>query len=716
MAITPINPNDPSIISGTTNTHDPRWIDWGPDHANPTFNIDDAKMWLPMTVISGLASGYCERAAVVSGGRLATDVEWPETSIAGATTTRANIVSRLANNIALGTMPTAGDPQNMYVAADATYTYPVSSSTSTYMYAMDAMIGTLIGDGGFVQNSAGDTYNGNFATLAQNAAARSVDCGSNINRTITQNAPSYQLQMGISYPAKWAEERKWLLDELRWVGNSNGNKYPAMAPTYVYSYVTGSISRNTTVSVQSANDDTDTIAQLFIASASGTQASKEVSGVYALWASIPNALKQNDVVNIYLDIDTPAGTYDFMEDYNAENDGVCYVSTYTPFDSTKHKYVILTGGTLDITGTTTTLDLVEIDSGGTLIYDTTKGMIASALLLEGGYTLNPKSGTGIPNRLPKLAANVVQNYRAMINDFRNYDTVYSYYTEGSYNIGANIDADTNLYIAGATVTVSGGDGAEPISLGDIYVSNAQVIINSHVDIGGIIIDSGGYVELRGVAMPEGNDRIVVLSGGKLSAKAATSSYSNDIKDLWICGGGSCIIDGSVDSHFTYISGLDVHDNSYLKGIFPSKEICSSSIQTRAQIRHFCTLGLAGGTASSPTTDLSSGWHLFPVNNINTATSNTIYSAADATTAISTYINTDGGLNGLSDRLNGGFVVSGVTTGIEATLTNTTYVSRAAEIYYTAKIKAVNKQAGPTAATNAYPSFRCRQLYTDLPAT
>lgn len=205
-----INPNKPDsiVIDGTTqtNTADPKWIDWGPSYDAPTFDIDDPTMWTPMSVISGLASGFCERAAVVSGGTLANNVVW----VNATTAARAAIVSKCAANIAKGTNPAT--IANMYATADATMSAPIVGNT-TYMKTTDAMITSLIGAGKYVK-ADGTDYTGFSDLITQ--ATDNIPTESALQANIVSNGVGMDGTMYPAYPAEWAKQRKWLLDELKY--------------------------------------------------------------------------------------------------------------------------------------------------------------------------------------------------------------------------------------------------------------------------------------------------------------------------------------------------------------------------------------------------------------------------------------------------------------------------------------------------------------------
>ena len=213
-----INPNIPDtiVVGGLTvpNTADPKWIDGGTAYTDPTFNIDDPTMWLPMTVISGLASGFCERAAVVSSNitGFPTNLTWTLEAPREDAANSAQVV-KVANNIAMH-----GGTATIFTATtNPLMQTPGTAAGSNYMTTFDSAISSLIATGGFkkrVVNGGEVSYTDyTFATLAQDAKARA---GNDISLTPQANGANIKGTMKLAYPAEWAKERKWMLDELKY--------------------------------------------------------------------------------------------------------------------------------------------------------------------------------------------------------------------------------------------------------------------------------------------------------------------------------------------------------------------------------------------------------------------------------------------------------------------------------------------------------------------
>ena len=130
-------------MADNTNTEEDvslKWIDGGPDNPAPEFNLDNPTMWMPMTVMNGLASGFMERAAVVSS----TVTGFPS----GLDITSA---SKVAKNFAAGVPVTS----IFSGTADPIFRAPTSpgASVSNYMVTVDSAICCLISTGGFVNSN-----------------------------------------------------------------------------------------------------------------------------------------------------------------------------------------------------------------------------------------------------------------------------------------------------------------------------------------------------------------------------------------------------------------------------------------------------------------------------------------------------------------------------------------------------------------------------------
>lgn len=210
-----INPN----IDGST--VDPKWIDGGPGNPEPTFDIDNPEFWLPMPVMSGLASGFCERAAIVSGGTVGGKT-WD-----GATSgAKADVVSCLAANLALGVIPSNSAMTNMFSSANTDFMPTRHNATSNYMKGLDNMLTTLISaPGGYVRNVVGGTPSTyTFTTLANDGRSRSVVAGSSAT-SVGSGGGAYTSRFLPALPSVYPIHRKWMLDELKYTATGADTTY-----------------------------------------------------------------------------------------------------------------------------------------------------------------------------------------------------------------------------------------------------------------------------------------------------------------------------------------------------------------------------------------------------------------------------------------------------------------------------------------------------------
>ena len=192
--------------------------------SDTTFNVDDPQFWTPLSVLSGLASGFCERRAVlnstfitgttvVNGVTSNIETVWKQESTdATDVANRAMVVSNFMNNIALGS---TGDT-NIYKTADAQI-HPIGSAAgSNYMTAMDSAIMTVIGDVGKYVSPGATAYT-TFSSLAADAAGSAAHADSAISTPVSGGGTALRKTMANALPVEWAKERKWVLESLRYI-------------------------------------------------------------------------------------------------------------------------------------------------------------------------------------------------------------------------------------------------------------------------------------------------------------------------------------------------------------------------------------------------------------------------------------------------------------------------------------------------------------------
>lgn len=212
-----IDGNDLVVVPGTTTSvHISGYTE------SPTFNVDNPTMWLPLSVLSGLASGYCERRAVLNDKFViasGTTVSW----LAGTTVTRDQLAENCMNNMAAGKPITS----LFYSDTDAYMTGIGSAAASNYMTTMDAAITELVSGGASVYvNGVGTSYASTgltaFSGLAASARATAnsqTDPVSSISLPISGGGSDLKHVMANALPVEWAKERKWMLDELKYTSS-----------------------------------------------------------------------------------------------------------------------------------------------------------------------------------------------------------------------------------------------------------------------------------------------------------------------------------------------------------------------------------------------------------------------------------------------------------------------------------------------------------------
>ena len=249
-----VNPNIPAEISsgGTTsvNSSDPHWIDGGQSNPDPTFNIDDPTFWMPVTVLSGLASGFCERAAVVYGGTVGGQA-WADAS----SDSKKDVVSCLAANLARGVTPNTA-MTNMFSSADTEMLPPRINSTLNYMKSFDAMLTKLATkSGGYMRVITGsDPAAYTFATLSTDALARAQNAGSAAT-SVGSSGGIYTSRFMNAYPIQYPIHRKWMLDELKYTSGSSVETTLAADAACNLSFIESAATVNYRSTAHSAYDD-----------------------------------------------------------------------------------------------------------------------------------------------------------------------------------------------------------------------------------------------------------------------------------------------------------------------------------------------------------------------------------------------------------------------------------------------------------------------------
>ena len=244
-----------------------------PEGHSRDYNVDRPDFWPPMSVISGLASGFCERKAVLNP--TFSGVIWSDQ-------TSAAIVSRCVQGLALGSK---GDAL-FNAANDATFHYPITGATN-YMTAMDAAITTLVSGTTYFVTAAGQQYrasNDVFSGLAVAARTRAGNTAGSSIALPTSDGWNYSEEMLPAYPVAWAKERKWMLDELRYVGTGMVTIDPINIIGNVYEY-----SASSTLPGGNKSTDVNVYYNVYLAGATQSTQDKIWGGVSGTSDAAPTA-------------------------------------------------------------------------------------------------------------------------------------------------------------------------------------------------------------------------------------------------------------------------------------------------------------------------------------------------------------------------------------------------------------------------------------------
>ena len=535
-----INPN----ISGST--VDPKWIDGGPENPEPTFNIDDPAFSLPMPVMSGLASGFCERAAVVYGGTVGGQ-PWDNATSAA----KANAVSCLAANLALGTVPNAS-MTNMFVSANTDFMPTKYNTTSNYMKGLDNMLTKLISaPGGYVRNITGVTPAAfTFTTLANDAKSRSAlpSVGSSAT-SVGSGGAAYTSRFMPALPVVYPIHRKWMLDELKYTagqavetrleGDAAGNMsyissasiadyrttaqsaYDLLATDTHWGSYTVSPNIYYGLTIESATQDWRTSSYLMATPMSATLdayynlsqpedendpvtveyswiasnnqsdvATQVLTNGATVFVEVADALSEDVVADVYME-QAPAEATPTMIPATSEYVMSSIESSTTAVNNIT-LYKILSGGTL-VVSSGTTINNAIIHSGGTL-HINNGAYVSCCTVLSGGTIAGIKNiqtlnidGMFVDATTNEDIAEPVGNLLHVIGS------------------GQTVSINNDTAITGDTVgyyVSSGGSLVISATYKSMLFGNHRYETDTTLfPIGRIFVDSGGYVAARGTPDP-----------------------------------------------------------------------------------------------------------------------------------------------------------------------------------------------------------------------
>lgn len=585
-----------------------KWIHGNTNAAVPTvppgatYDVDDPTMWPPLSVLSGLASGFCERRAVLNPDFVTatgTTTTWVQEGDAGEAD-RNTIVTNLMNNLAAGTTNYA----SMFYAKDATMSGMSAASVSNYMNSFDSALCRLI----CVAGNSPETYkadiNGTpygttdaaaFNTLAAAAyntasAAAQTDATSAITTPVKNGGTTLKRQFGIALPVEWAKERKWMLDELKLTANDPqnfqittlyGNYSYVIGPTNSYTSLENCRQAVLTAGVASALSNVayygtvagqvgfqNTIGETVSASFIGSSVAS--NGILTNWRPFQAGLSdpylrysmEYYTTPLYISGSTQAsalvtfeqdspGWYDQSSAYDKAISGrvVSSGASVTATGTANSSYRVLSGGTLTVNSNASVYN-VYVEGGGS-VHINNGGYVQYCTIARNGVF------TGIPNcvqldvqgcyfTVPGDGSDEFGEVPLINSSMVGYtiidaDTYYNQGRHGSYT-----------YISSAVLTISG-------SATGTSASNADGCLFIVGDGGGLYISGQPGVDTNKAYLKD--CRIVVLSGGYVDTVAMA-----DLKNttILVYPGGTCTLKNAYyASSETAIVSIDDYSRLYI---------------------------------------------------------------------------------------------------------------------------------------------------------
>ena len=690
--------------------------------SNTTFNIDDPVFWPALSVISGLASGLCERRAVLDSTFMtgaATSAIWDNANTAAASATRATIVRNCMNNIA------SGVPVNSlyYTASDPVFLPIGTAGISNYMTAMDAAITTIL-DKNSYNDMDGNVYT--FDTLAQAASASATAAGSSLNQqySITSDGGVFNSIFVPSLPAEWALERKWMLEQLRYSG-PQGLNICTSSNCFSVDYYKGTLSAYSSgnaikisggVSYTSSAAFTDVAETSYATSGVQTGTRPVIMAPYYMTCMGSTAEPTTTFSLRFADFISMGYAAQPQLDYSEKNNGagMIYVREASSVDlqsaaNDSKSYCVLSGGTLSIIGAANEyeLDTVAVEAGGSVIFMNSKAHTRDLFVFSGGY-VSPYISSGM---LYSYATRIIYDFCVPYqpgNDARWPADVQAASPIGNYYIQDTIIAEPSVaFTVTSDAVVSVKTRFTFDNPDDILVSGGTLaLISSGIVDHNVTVLDGVVTLAQGTTVGQ---HIDVFAGGTVSMIANTASNDTTRADwLIVHSGGRLIINGDVKFS---IGELVVQDGATVNIDLPN--ITSSAFITNIDsvyIYHYCTFGLFGDTVA---TDTNKGWITLTGTSIGDSSPYAVYELGSNTTVgISSYAG-NSALSDMSSRISGTCKVGSDTySNLEALCTGLFYVSSGTthymaadtNIFYGARVVGKNRDIGK----DYYPEFYVRQ--------
>lgn len=537
------------------------------------YDVDDPTFCSPKSVLSGLASGFCERWAVThpefvvayNGGN-STTLNWNDADSAAAY--RTSIVSNFVENIivhdaAKMTMASAFCEDNGDFMVPE---HPTANSAANYMTFMDGMITQLVVSGGYATNNQGTPLYGTFGELAASAHgnAPTTPAASSCGLPVS-NASAYTSQFLPAYPAAWAKERKWMLEQLRYLQTIAPITLNSLDDRTEWQYIlmtdSGTIGTVASTAYTTLFKSLLTTAQLVQATGHGESyenavfaPAKEIGLTFYMsdteiktdrWDNTSRCQGfAGDIIGTYSSgearpADYPVvGTTGYANVYFGSPDrgrqtgsdgslgvpwfdeGDAYmVSTtmtinlpYTIGTSICSKFVVLDGGklTLSSTGTGTQLaDLVTVSKGGKLTLGS--GVVVNSCCIMSGGSIDYNAHYAAGSTYTGTVQNLFYDYKGVFwsGGYRWHPSVHAY-NNGSdnnfkYATAATTLANGSSYLIAATRSVESNCSRLDIAAGTCTITSAGSAY-------ALVISSGAVAILSNASV----GYAAVLPGGTLS--------------------------------------------------------------------------------------------------------------------------------------------------------------------------------------------------------
>lgn len=723
------------------------------------YDVDDPTFCSPKSVLSGLASGYCERRAVLDpvfvvsyGNHTSRTLNWNDA--VSSTAYRESIVHNLVENIAAHNTALV----SAFCPNDATFMVPMVSTAqapSTYMTHMDGMITQLIESGGYVTDMTAASKYTTFNQLAGAAVTTAAANQSALAHTPVSGGEAYSSEFMPAYPAEWAKERKWMLDQLRFTTTSLSLAILEADnnDAWVYGWMSGYVKLDSTIkSVQFGTGSSYSLDVTFAAISGSMTDSKTMDGYYNIQCGLANVEAGTQITSVSL---YPVfGDMTWVTRRGMDYQNMHYIDAgQVVHGEADSDYCVTSGGTL-IVHLDATTSQVALESGGTVIctssiyperqnnhsyasdaavtYPGKPGYVLSNNtgsrkttgaslppwpedidddIVDGGmvwaiYRSYPgisylnifSGGVVIPyhegSSMCQIADVVGHEFRWASGDCRNDRDNWVYYSGGQQQVVC--DSDTRVFITGgATATVN-------TDARGIYISGATATISA-CSTYRFAVDEGAVV----TAIDAEFGLVTVLPGGVLKMRNTADSRTS-MTVLQVSKGGVAIIETADVSAGTLMM-IDGGTCSIANGAMTANEFYHAI--EAAELQHFCTLGIDG---ESPETDINSGWRVVEATSLTDQThfgGSGYYilgekTSGEARTRISAYVSS--GMSIMSARYGGKVYVNGTAYNIEEALMafNAAYTT----IIYGAEVMGINSR-GPTVGVDNYPAFKLRQNET-----